>query len=279
MARTDRAHRVIAAAPERVFAALVDRVALQTWLPPDGMTARFEHFDPQPGGSYRMVLTYDEQPEGGGKTTADSDVVEARFVDIVPGERVVQAVGFESDDPAFAGTMTMTWAVRPVEDGTLVEFVADDVPDGISAEDHAAGMSSSLTHLALHVQHGIVRDELADDLTIDITTVGRRSGEPRRIEIWMLDVDGRFFITGTPGPRDWFANLLADPSLVVHLKRHTQLDLPARATVVDDPATRRRVLEHPTADWYRDQESLDVLVAHAPMVEVVFELLDHEEPS
>ena len=57
----------------------------------------------------------------------------------------------------------------------------------------------------------IVREELADDLTIDITTTGRRSGQARRIEIWMLDVDGRFFITGTPGRRDWLANLLADP--------------------------------------------------------------------
>ena len=64
-----------------------------------------------------------------------------------------------------------------------------------------------------------VRRELADDPTIDITTTGRRSGKSRRVEIWMLDVDGRFFITGTPGPRDWLANLLADPSLVVHLKR------------------------------------------------------------
>ena len=66
-------------------------------------------------------------------------------------DRVVQAVDFVSDDPAFAGTMTMTWAVYAVDDGTLVEFIADDVPVGISAEDHAAGMTASLQNLARYL--------------------------------------------------------------------------------------------------------------------------------
>src|SRR5262245_66470907 len=112
----------------------------------------------------------------------------------------------------------------------------------------------------------VVRAELRDDPTIDITTTGRRSGEQRRIEIWMLDVDGRFFITGTPGRRDWLANLTHDPALVVHLKRHAHVDLEARATVVDDPNTRRRVIEHLSARWYRSQTRVDELVASAPMV-------------
>ena len=59
----------------------------------------------------------------------------------------------------------------------------------------------------------VVSEELGHDPTIDITTTGRRTGRPRRIEIWMLDVDGRYFITGTPGRRDWLANLSADPKL------------------------------------------------------------------
>jgi deazaflavin-dependent oxidoreductase (nitroreductase family) len=120
--------------------------------------------------------------------------------------------------------------------------------------------------LRCHVD--LVRTELADDPTIDITTTGRASGLPRRLEIWMLDVDGRFFITGTPGRRDWVANLHADPSLVVHLKRHASADLSATAVFVDDPATRRMVLEHPSASWYRDQQPLDVLLETAPMVEI-----------
>jgi uncharacterized protein YndB with AHSA1/START domain len=87
------------------------------WLPPGGMTGRFERFDARPGGSYRMMLTYSDASGAPGKATAESDIVEARFVDIVPGEPVVQAVDFVSDDPAYAGTMTMTWEVTAVEAG------------------------------------------------------------------------------------------------------------------------------------------------------------------
>jgi uncharacterized protein YndB with AHSA1/START domain len=152
MPRTDRASRVIAAPPERVFAALVDPEALTAWLPPDGMSGRFERFDARPGGSYRMVLTYADASGAPGKSTAGSDVVEARFVDIVAGARVVQAVDFVSDDPAYAGTMTMTWEVTAVDAGTRVDIVADDVPDGISPQDHAAGLASSLTNLAAVVE-------------------------------------------------------------------------------------------------------------------------------
>jgi uncharacterized protein YndB with AHSA1/START domain len=116
------------------------------------MTGRFERFDARPGGSYRMVLTYADASGAPGKATAESDVVEARFVDIVPGERVVQAVDFVSGDPAHAGTMTMTWKVTAAGAGTRVDIVAEDVPDGISAEDHAAGLASSLTNLATYLE-------------------------------------------------------------------------------------------------------------------------------
>jgi uncharacterized protein YndB with AHSA1/START domain len=150
--RTDRASRVIVAPPERVWAALVDPEALLAWLPPGGMIGRFERFDARSGGSYRMVLTYSDASGAPGKATPDSDIVEARFVDIVPGERVVQAVDFVSDDPAYAGTMIMTWEVSADDSGTRVNIVAEDVPDGISAEDHAAGLDSSLTKLAAYLE-------------------------------------------------------------------------------------------------------------------------------
>jgi uncharacterized protein YndB with AHSA1/START domain len=135
-----------------VYAALVAPDALTVWLPPKGMSGRFDRFDARPGGSYRLVLTYAEPPGAGGKSSVDSDVVEARYLDIAPNVRVVQAVDFVSDDPAFAGTMTMTWAVEAVDGGTRVEIIADDVPDGISAEDHAAGLASSLENLAAFVE-------------------------------------------------------------------------------------------------------------------------------
>jgi uncharacterized protein YndB with AHSA1/START domain len=143
---------VIAAPPERVWAALVDPEALLAWLPPGEMVGRFERFDARPGGSYRMVLTYSDASGAPGKATADSDIVEARFVDIVPGERVVQAVDFVSDDPAYAGTMIMTWEVIAADAGTRVSIVAEDVPEGISAEDHAVGLNSSLANLAAYLE-------------------------------------------------------------------------------------------------------------------------------
>jgi uncharacterized protein YndB with AHSA1/START domain len=150
--RTDTASRLIAAPPAQVYAALVDRDALLSWLPPDGMTGRFEHFDPRPGGSYRLILTYTDTSRASGKTTADSDIVEGRYVDIDPGVRVVQAVDFVSDDPAFAGTMTMTWEVTAVDGATRVVITAADVPPGVSAEDHAQGLASSLANLAAHLE-------------------------------------------------------------------------------------------------------------------------------
>jgi uncharacterized protein YndB with AHSA1/START domain len=152
MGRTDAASQVVAASPERVYAALVDPDELVAWLPPGDMTGRFEHFDARPGGSYRLVLTYADASDAPGKASADTDVVDARFVDLVPGVRVVQAVDFVADDPAFAGTMTMTWAVSGVDGGTRIDITAEDVPSGISAEDHAVGLASSLANLAAHVE-------------------------------------------------------------------------------------------------------------------------------
>jgi len=152
MARTDTASRVIAAPPDRVYAALVDPDALTVWLPPEGMSGRFDRFDARPGGRYRMILTYADTSTASGKATADSDIVEARFVDVVPGVRLVQAIDFVSDDPAYAGTMTMTWEVTEVDTGTRVDIRATDVPVGISAEDHAAGLASSLANLASYLE-------------------------------------------------------------------------------------------------------------------------------
>jgi uncharacterized protein YndB with AHSA1/START domain len=122
MARTDTATRVIAGPVERVYSALVDPEALVVWLPPNGMTGRFEWFDLRLGGSYRMVLTYADASTARGKATADSDIVEARFLDIVPDVRVVHAIDFVSDEPGYDGTMTMIWEVARVENGTRVEI-------------------------------------------------------------------------------------------------------------------------------------------------------------
>ena len=110
---------------------------------------------------------------------------------------------------------------------------------------------------------------IAADTTIDLTTTGRRSGLPRRIEIWFLKVGDRLVITGTPGPRDWYANLLANPHCTLHLKERIRVDVPAVAEPITDPALRTEVFDHLEATWYRRQgEDLATLVAEAPMVEL-----------
>jgi uncharacterized protein YndB with AHSA1/START domain len=135
-----------------VFAALISPEALVQWLPPSGMHARFERFDMRDGGSYRLVLTYDDASGEPGKTSAGSDVSEVRIVQIAPEERVVQEVDFESDDPAFQGTMRMEWSLHGESEGITVEFEARDVPEGIRARDHAEGLTSSLSNLAAYLE-------------------------------------------------------------------------------------------------------------------------------
>ncbi|WP_329237148.1 MULTISPECIES: SRPBCC family protein [unclassified Streptomyces] len=151
-ARTDRAGRVIAAPPAAVYRALLDRDSLETWLPPDGMRGRVERWDPRPGGGFRMVLTYLDPTGSPGKTTEGTDVVEVGFAELVPAERVVQRAVFEADDPAYAGTMTMTWQIVATGDGAEVTVTATDVPPGIDQAVHEAGIASSLANLASYVE-------------------------------------------------------------------------------------------------------------------------------
>lgn len=152
MGRTDRASLLVHVDSARAFEALTHREALQRWLPPAGMHGSFEEFDMREGGSYRLVLTYEDASDAPGKTSADSDVSTTRIVEIVPGERVVQEIDFESDDEAFHGTMRMDWSLHPVEDGTEVVVEARDVPSGVRARDHAAGLTSSLSNLAAFLE-------------------------------------------------------------------------------------------------------------------------------
>lgn len=143
---TDAAEALIEAPRATVFAALVDEDARTAWLPPAGMSGRFSRFDPRPGGGYRMTLTYDDGTTPG-KSGGSSDVVEVRFEDIDPPRRIVEVAEFDSDDPAFAGTMTMTWSLESVGEHTRVQITASDVPDGIASEDHLAAFTSTLSNL------------------------------------------------------------------------------------------------------------------------------------
>lgn len=151
--RVDTASRVIRAPPQAIYRAFLSADAWTVWLPPAGMSARMQRFEPWSGGRYRMILTYDHPDHAApGKTSADSDVVNGRFVEFVTDRRVVQEVEFASDDPAFAGVMRMTWSLRAAGNGTEVRMRCRRVPEGIRAEDHRAGMRSSLENLAAFVE-------------------------------------------------------------------------------------------------------------------------------
>jgi uncharacterized protein YndB with AHSA1/START domain len=150
--RIDTVSRIIRATPDTIYRALLDPDALLAWRPPAGMTGRFDAFDAREGGRYRMTLTYDEGGQGHGKSSDDGDTVQGRFAELVPDTRVVELVEFESDDPAFAGTMRITTSLTPVSGGTDVSILCEQVPYGISPEDHRAGMASTLVNLADYIE-------------------------------------------------------------------------------------------------------------------------------
>jgi deazaflavin-dependent oxidoreductase (nitroreductase family) len=111
---------------------------------------------------------------------------------------------------------------------------------------------------------------LKTDGLIDITTIGRKTGNPSRIEIAFHNFDGRLYISGLPGKRDWYTNLVAHPHFTFHLKQSTQADLPARATPVTDQAERRQLLTRVVRKWNR-QDQLEAFVQSSPLVEVQLE--------
>jgi len=116
----------------------------------------------------------------------------------------------------------------------------------------------------------LTREALARDRVIDITTIGRASGQPRRIEMWFHNLDGLVYITGLPGPRDWHANMLANPEFVFHLKESATADLPARAIPISDPEERRTILSRILANLGRSGD-LEAWMDGSPLVHVDFD--------
>ena len=147
-AQTHSASRTILATPRAIFRAFVDPEVVPKWRAPANMEARLLSFDPRVGGGYRMELVYRHPANGDPKSTGTSDIVEASFVELFPDEKIVETAQFESDDPRFTGTMTLTTTMKPVAGGTKVTFVAENVPSGISEADHVMGMESTLKSLA-----------------------------------------------------------------------------------------------------------------------------------
>jgi deazaflavin-dependent oxidoreductase (nitroreductase family) len=117
---------------------------------------------------------------------------------------------------------------------------------------------------------------LSNDRTIDITTTGRSSGLPRRIETWFYRVDDQIYLTGSPGRRDWYANLLANPDFTFHLKQSIGADLPAHAAPITDPEERRSIFERILSDLDGSQD-LEAWLEGSPLMTVSFNGRHREE--
>jgi deazaflavin-dependent oxidoreductase (nitroreductase family) len=113
-----------------------------------------------------------------------------------------------------------------------------------------------------------IRRALSRGHTIDLTTTGRRTRLPRRIELVFHAIDGRVSISGMPGrPRSWLANIRANPRVTFHLKSAVKADLPATARELTDPAERRRIMEQVARNWGRTD--VDRMMVASPLIEVI----------
>ena len=148
-----RTSRVIKAPREALYRAFTDPVALAIWLSPEGMTGKVHEFDGRVGGGYRMSLFYPSSDEAHrGKTSEREDRYAARFVELEPPSRIVEAITFDSEDPAFSGEMTVVVTLEDRGGGTEVTILFENIPPGIRPEDNDAGTRSSLEKLARYVE-------------------------------------------------------------------------------------------------------------------------------
>jgi uncharacterized protein YndB with AHSA1/START domain len=144
---TTHAKRHIGASPERVYRLLTDRDAVQRWRVPDGMTSCVHDFDAREGGAFRVSLTYDSA-DATGKTSAHTDTYHGYFVSLVPNSRVIERMEFETDNPAMAGEMTITYTLSPSGTGTDLVAVHEGLPAGVSPADNELGWRMALDKLA-----------------------------------------------------------------------------------------------------------------------------------
>ncbi|WP_110078395.1 SRPBCC family protein [Actinokineospora spheciospongiae] len=146
-----RVSRVVNAPRAAVYRALLDPAAVARWRVPDGMTGHVHGFDAREGGAFRVSLTYDV-PDGTGKSSSGTDTYRGHFAELVPGERVVEVLEFETDDPALAGVMTMTTSLAESGGATVVTIVHEGLPDSVAPADNEAGTRMALANLAALVE-------------------------------------------------------------------------------------------------------------------------------
>jgi uncharacterized protein YndB with AHSA1/START domain len=143
--------RLIDAPRERIYEALLDPAAVARWKFPTGMSCEVHEFDAREGGAIRVSLTYDA-PDRTGKTEGRTDTYHGRFVTLVPGELVVEADEFETDDPALRGEMLITIRLSDAPAGTRLDAVHDGLPEGVSTADNELGWREALSRLAALVE-------------------------------------------------------------------------------------------------------------------------------
>jgi uncharacterized protein YndB with AHSA1/START domain len=148
-----RVSRHINAPRASVYRAILDPRAIAAWRVPTGMTSHVHEFDAREGGSFRVSLTY-ETAKGTGKTTARTDTYRGRFVKLVPNEKVVEVLEFETTDPAIHGEMTITLTLTDAAGGTDVLGVHEGVPSAVAPADNERGWQLSLAKLAALVEAG-----------------------------------------------------------------------------------------------------------------------------
>lgn len=144
---TTRISRRIDAPPARVYRALLDPAFVARWRVPPGMTSVVHEFDAREGGSFCVSLTYDV-PEQMGKSSAHTDTYRGHFLELVPDERVVEVLAFETADPAMAGEMRITTTLSEVDGATELVGIHEGLPPGVAPQDNEAGWRASLARLA-----------------------------------------------------------------------------------------------------------------------------------
>lgn len=140
-------HILVNAPPSRVYRALLDPSLLPLWRVPTGMRCQVHQFDPRVGGTFRVSLTYDA-PDIAGKSGEHTDTYHGRFEELVPAQRIVETLEFETTDPAMQGEMRITTRLSAEGNGTRLRAVHEHLPPGVSPADNEAGWRDSLNKLA-----------------------------------------------------------------------------------------------------------------------------------
>lgn len=150
---TTQVSKIIKAPRKAVYQACLDPDAVAAWRSPEHMKGQVHVFDAREGGTFRVSLTYqDPEHSPGGKTSEDTDTFQGRFIELVPDEKIVEIIEFESQDPRFAGEMKITTSFTDTDEGTEITVLCQDIPPGIRPEDNEMGSKQSLQKLATLIE-------------------------------------------------------------------------------------------------------------------------------